>query len=88
MGKKRKNKKNKDLSYFIKCPHCEGTVQISKNEINCKIFRHGVYKKNNKQINPHLPRKECEQLIKNDEIHGCGKPFRFDGKTAEVCDYI
>jgi hypothetical protein len=32
-------------------------------------------KKNHKQINPHMPKVECDQLVKDDVIFGCGKPF-------------
>lgn len=27
---------------IINCPHCDSKILINK--INCKIFRHGVYK--------------------------------------------
>ena len=37
---------------FVICPHCECSVLISKP--NCKIFRHAIYKKNGKQIHPHM----------------------------------
>jgi hypothetical protein len=58
---------------IIKCPHCDSDILINK--INCKIFRHGVYKNTFKQINPHLDKDNCDNLIKNDLIYGCGKPF-------------
>ena len=33
-------------TYFI-CPHheCGGMVEVPPNQLNCKIFRHGIYKK-------------------------------------------
>jgi hypothetical protein len=76
----------------VKCPHCTGSVLIMSNEINCAIFRHGVYKKNYKQINPHEKKEICDKLLKEDLIFGCGKPFRLE-KTdksycACICDYI
>ena len=37
---------------YIQCPHCEQYMELVKKEINCAIYRHGVYK-NNKQIDPH-----------------------------------
>jgi DNA-directed RNA polymerase subunit RPC12/RpoP len=40
----------------IQCPHCNGTVMVK--QLNCKIFRHGVFKKNGKQINPHAKKKK------------------------------
>ena len=73
----------------VTCPHCEQPVIITK--INCGIFRHGVYKKTGKQIKPHLKQCECERLIKNQLINGCGKPFRVvkkdDHYNSEICDY-
>jgi hypothetical protein len=74
--------------YIIECPHCQMCIQIYKKDINCKIFRHGVYKNNNKPIGPHASKSECENLIKENLIYGCGKPFKFDGKKIEICDYI
>lgn len=71
---------------IVTCPHCGEYVEII--ELNCRIFRHGVYKKNMTQINPHMPQPECEALVKADEIYGCGKPFRINAITAEICDYI
>ena len=39
------------MNYLIvECPHCKSYIYILKKEINCKIFRHGVDKSNNKQI--------------------------------------
>jgi hypothetical protein len=56
------------------------------------VFRHGIYKKNGEQINPHLSKNECDRLNTNNLIYGCGKPFTIvkkENKTiAEICDYI
>jgi hypothetical protein len=75
---------------ILTCPHCKDLVLIKK--INCAIFRHGILKKNGKQINPHSPKDLCDYYIKNDLIYGCGKPFRIlnnDGVLeTEICDYI
>lgn len=72
------------------CPHCGGTLIIE--QINCNIFRHGVYKINGEQINPHLPKNECDRLSRDNLIYGCGKPFTTVNKDneiiAEICDYI
>lgn len=74
------------------CIHCTGTIIIKISEINCTIFRHGVFKHNNEQINPHLPKEACEELIKNKSIFGCAKPFRIiinnNEYFIENCDYI
>lgn len=63
--------------------------------MNCKIFRHGVFKKNMKQIPPHASKLQCDKWAKDDKIYGCGKPFRItqdktsvSGFKAEICGYI
>jgi hypothetical protein len=78
------------------CPHCFNEVLIYKNEINCAIFRHGIYKHNGEQISPHAPKEECERLFQEEKIFGCGKPFKLvkiidndiERYIAEICDYI
>jgi len=76
--------------FTVICPHCKLYVIIQ--EINCAIFRHGIMKKNNSQMNPHLCKGECERYVKEDLIIGCGKPFKIilqkDEYIAEICDYI
>jgi hypothetical protein len=59
---------------IVTCPHCKEPCIIQ--EINCGIFRHGVFKKSGKQMNPHESKQSCERYIKQDKIFGCGKPFR------------
>lgn len=77
---------------IVECPHCKEQIYIMKKEFNCKIFRHGILKKNLEQINPHLNKQECDRLKKEDLIYGCGKPFKLFEKNnqviAEICDYI
>jgi hypothetical protein len=75
------------------CPHCGHMVGVQKKEVNCKIFRHGVMRHNGEQINPHLPKEECDRLASEGLIRGCGKPFRLieqpSGTFAiEECEYI
>ena len=78
------------MSNIVECPHCICQVEIL--EINCAIFRHGVIKSSGQQMNPHLPKSDCDKLAEIDAIYGCGKPFRIiknnDGIQAEICDYI
>ena len=80
----------KQSNFEILCPHCEEYVIIEK--INCAIFRHGVLKSNLTQINPHLPKSQCDELKNHDLIYGCGKPFKVINKDnvfiAVECDYI
>lgn len=70
-----------------KCPHCKSKFIVYKTELGCQIFRHGVYKDSNQPINPHAPKEFCDQMVKEGKIWGCGKPFKYDGTKAEVCDY-
>ena len=79
--------------YIFTCPHCADEIVVMKNELNCRIFRHAILKSNYKQVNPHASLEECEHLISNDLIFGCGKPFEivFSEKdrtlVAVKCEY-
>ena len=83
---------------YVSCPHCNNLVEINISEINCAIFRHGIYKNTMEQIDPHASKEDCDDLVKKNEILGCGKPFKlFYNKNptnnvvnyyAEICDYI
>ena len=93
---KKENEPNSDLQedaiINIECPHCKGQVIVSLNELNCKIFRHGIYKHNYEQIHPHLNKEECDRLVEKNLIFGCGKPFILLYKNnefyTEICGYI
>lgn len=79
--------------FIFKCPHCYEFIQVYKNETNCCIFRHAVYKHNMEQINPHTSKIICDKLFQENKIYGCGKPFRFiynknNTYHVEICDYI
>lgn len=76
---------------LLPCPHCQQLIEIE--QINCSIFRHGVYRVTYQQINPHAPKQECDRLFLDGLIYGCGKPFRVitqsdESLVAEACDYI
>ena len=72
---------------IITCPHCGQYIEIL--ELNCRIFRCGIYKKNGKQIDPHLNKIACKELKKKNLIYGCGKPFKIlEDNTVTICDYI
>lgn len=79
-------------NFIVICPHCKDFIEIIS--INCGIFRHGYLKKNLTQINPHLPKNECDRLFNEGLIYCCGKPFRVVKKNnsneyeAIICDYI
>ena len=76
---------------IVQCPHCKCYIEII--ELNCRIFRCGILKTDFSQINPHLPKTECDAMKKENKIYGCGKPFRiFQNEShalcVEKCDYI
>jgi hypothetical protein len=71
---------------IIKCPHCKIWIEII--EINCAIFRCGLFKHNFQQIPQHENKKMCDLYIKNDLIYGCSKPFKIVDSKPVICDYI
>lgn len=81
---------SKKIDLIINCPHCN--EQIIIDELNCKIFRHGVIKTTGQQINPHTSKIDCDNYIQNNLIYGCGKPFIINiinnNYKVEICDYI
>ena len=79
------------MEKIITCPNCNDILIIS--ELNCSIFRHGIYKKSNQQIDQHLSKEKCDILIETNQIYGCEKPFQIiiqDDETwiIKKCDYI
>jgi hypothetical protein len=81
--------------YIVECPHCSQPIEIL--ELNCRIFRCGVFKSNFQQIDPHLPKERCDLLVYMRKIYGCGRPFyahdAFDPSGNKIiickpCDYI
>ena len=70
----------------MNCPHCNISIIIE--EVNCAIFRCGIYKNTFLQIDPHLPKEECDLLKSNDLIYGCGKPFQLNNNQLIKCEYI
>lgn len=83
----KKREKKPIESFFINCPHCNIGILIQRNHINCGVFRCGVYKNTGKPIRAHMKKEACENLIKDDKIFGCGKPFEFKGDQPVICDY-
>lgn len=87
---------SEDNAYIFNCPHCLGSVVVQRHEVNCQIFRHAVFKDTGLQVNPHASKAELEHLISQDNIYGCGLPFRLSKETSEIvdwthaeaCDYI
>lgn len=71
---------------IVQCPHCEMFIEVL--ELNCKIFRCGIYKDTYLQIPPHLPKEECDRLFCENLIYGCGRPFIITENIPKKCDYI
>jgi hypothetical protein len=46
---------------YVQCPSCLIDIEII--ELNCRIFRCGIMKSTNQQINPHLNKEECDKLF-------------------------
>lgn len=77
------------MADHYKCPHCDENIIILQKDINCGIFRHGVFKNSMVQLNPHASKDECDRVLKENLIYGCGKPFRIThDKKLIICDYI
>lgn len=76
-----------DNIYLFACPHCQGAVEVRKDQLNCMVFRHATLIATGAPINPHASKEECERLIAEGKIRGCGKPFRFDGGNATKAGY-
>lgn len=55
-----------ETMFEVICPHCQGIVIIE--QLNCKIFRHGIFKRSGKQIPPHAPKAECDVWVEKGEI--------------------
>lgn len=81
-----------DRMYVFECPHCSHLVQVSKADLNCRVFRHAVYKKNGRPINPHASEQQCKELVSSGKVHGCAGPFRIVDREARLfavaCEYV
>ena len=78
---------NNNINIIINCPHCNEIIIIE--QLNCRIFRHGIFKNTLHQINPHTSKIDCDTLINQKLIFGCGKPFMIDNdNNVIICDYI
>lgn len=81
------------MDYIFRCRHCNEDFIVNRNDFNCMILRHAVYKSNMQYIPPHSSEEECTRLLQNGEIFGCGKPLKIitlENGTFDViiCDYI
>ena len=80
------------MELYFECPHCKLLFSVKKKELNCGIFRHAVYKHNLQPINPHETKEICDNLVKDDLVYGCAKPFEIiknnDKYIVQICEYI
>ena len=76
--------------FLVACPNPKCNMAIIVEQINCGIFRCGVFKETFQQIQPHLSIIDCLDLIDKKLIYGCATPFQVSliNRTAERCDYI
>lgn len=75
------------VPFIVKCPRCFEYIMIE--QINCRIFRHAVYKSNGEQIHPHASKEECEKMVAENLVYGCAGPFLLDASgCAVICGYI
>ena len=78
---------NSEVPFVVLCPHCGDSVLIE--QINCRIFRHAVYKTTGEQMDPHASKEVCEKARMEGMIYGCAGPFLLDASgCAVVCEYI
>jgi len=77
-----------DKGHLIQCLNCQVSIWVPVNQINCRIFRCGVYKADSQPIHPHLSKDECTRLVSENLIFGCGTAFYFDGTNLRLCEYI
>ena len=75
-------------AYSFECPHCCMMCFVKKEDIRCTIFRHAVFKNKMEFVPPHAPKEECDRWVRDGLVYGCGKPFKFDGKSVTIIDYI
>jgi hypothetical protein len=68
------------------CPNCYQRIHVES--IQSGLFRCGVMKSTMVQIDPHLSEEECERLVSEDLIHGCGRPFRYEEGCLLFCDFF
>ena len=83
-----------DIVYRFACPHCGIQTDVNKRDVNCAVFRCGVWKHPHPHagqgINPHMPKHECDAIAS--QVYGCTKPFQLVVRNGnpwiEPCDYI
>jgi hypothetical protein len=86
---------NPNKEYFFECPHCGGGILVREADIKCTIFRHAAFRGavkldnvgvDSTGISPHAPKSDCDQMVQENKIWGCGLPFRFTGNFVQKLD--
>jgi len=81
---------NNELLSF-QCPHCNLPIDVLKTDLNCCIFRHGIYKNTFQQVDPHLNKSMCDKLVEENLVIGCCKPFEIINVNGnyyvQKCEY-
>jgi ethanolamine ammonia-lyase large subunit len=81
------------MDHTFTCLHCQEPFVVAHHEFNCRILRHGVFRHNLQPIHPHSSKDECDKLVSDGVIYGCGKPLQIvdssgGGYQVIICDYI
>jgi len=76
---------------IVECPKCKCSIIIE--QLNCKIFRCGIYKNTYIQIPPHSNKDFIDNLLSQNKIYGCGEAFRIimnnkNEYEAIKCSYL
>jgi hypothetical protein len=80
---------NKEEIFRFNCPNCSVILEVLKKDVNCTIFRHGVFKETWTLIPPHASKEQILKWIELDKIIGCGKPFKLTiSGELSICGYI
>ncbi len=77
---------------YITCPHCDGIFIVKSSDVNCRIFRHFVFKNTFQQLDPHAPKAECDRVVQEELGWGCAKPIELQpdgvgGWIPTKCSY-
>lgn len=71
---------------IVECPKCKCSIIIE--QLNCKIFRCGVFKNNYIQIPPHSNKQFIDNLLIQNRIFGCGQAFKLILNIENVYEAI
>jgi hypothetical protein len=69
---------------FVRCPYCHIDIEIL--EVNCGIFRCGIFKDTGEQLPSHLSEEGCE--LAKPFVWGCTRPFMLMQGTPIPCGYL